>query len=47
MRNVPESMDYHAVGFVREESNDFFLFHPKNYYKLSLRVTFSDAFDNL
>jgi len=25
----------------------FFLFHPKNYYKLSLCVTFSNTFDNL
>jgi len=25
----------------------FLLFHPKNYYKLSLRVTFSNTFDNL
>jgi len=24
-----------------------FLFHPKNYYKLSLRVTSSNTFDNL
>jgi len=24
-----------------------FLFHPKNYHKLSLHVTFSDTFDNL
>jgi len=26
---------------------NFLLFHPKNYYKLSLRVTFSNTFDNL
>jgi len=25
----------------------FFLLHPKNCYNLSLRVTFSDTFDNL
>jgi len=25
----------------------FFLFHPRNYYKLSLCVTFSNKFDNL
>jgi len=25
----------------------FFLFHPRDYYKLSLCVTFSDTFDNL
>jgi len=25
----------------------FFLFRLKNYYKLSLRVTFSNTFDNL
>jgi len=27
--------------------NFLFSCHPKNYYKLSLRVTFSDTFDNL
>jgi len=25
----------------------FFLLRPKNYHKLSLRVTFGDTFDNL
>jgi len=25
----------------------FFLFHPRNYYKLSLCVTFNNTFDNL
>jgi len=28
-------------------TNIYFLFHPKNHYKLSLRVTFSNTFDNL
>jgi len=29
------------------EPPSFFLFHPKSYYKLSLRVIFSNTFDNL
>jgi len=31
----------------RPSETYFFLFRPKNYYKLSLRITFSNTFDNL
>jgi len=38
-----------AIPFLSSTFNilDFFLLHPKNYYNLSLRATFSNAFDNL
>jgi len=36
-----------VVFFDFDKGTGFFKFHLKNYYKLSLRVTFSNKFDNL
>jgi len=35
------------ADYISSFGQHFFLFRPNNYYKLSLRVTFSKPFDNL